>query len=228
MRLSVHLVLVVLTAFSLAGCNRLTAPREKKFTAQDMQAARKAIPLTEVSLMLRSGYGQQAIIQQIEHRHIPAKPDARTEQSLVKFGASPLLIRALKSDANLLTRDQRGAFDQLTAEREEQRAQSERTTEQDRADFYALDQEVERKRKQQLADQTLKNAESMQDRVTMYDKAMRDYVRKKSQIEYNIAVEQSRIDAAKGRGANDESLSVRYEALEKYKQQLADLKEPTR
>ena len=42
----------------------------------DYQAARQAISLKEISLMLRNGYKDPAIIAEISRRHVTEKPDA--------------------------------------------------------------------------------------------------------------------------------------------------------
>ena len=219
---------VVLAAASIVtGCGRVVTQDEQKFTAEDLQAARKAMPFSEVSLMLRTGCAESEIIKQIEQRHLPAKLDPPTEQSVRRFGASPALIRALKDDANILTARQRTAYEQLVAQ-QEAKAQATGPADDERTQAYAMEQELERQRKQQLAAQTLQNAQNMQDRVTIYENAHREYTIKKGQLEYQIAKEQAYINQARGRGAGDDALADRIQTLERYKLELSDLKEPTR
>ena len=246
----------------LIGCDRAVNAPPETFSAEDLQAARNAITLGEVSLMLRSGHNQAEIVREVKQRHLAEKPDARTEETVRRFGATTALLEALKNDANILTPGQQRAHQALVAEREAQPMSSERRAgssqqgarngEQpagsaqqgarsrergkgsregrvDRAQSYAMEQNAaERQRKQQLADQTLQNAQSMQDRVTLYDKAHREYTIKKGQLENHIAREQAYINQARGRGASDEALWERLEELERNKKELSELKEPTR
>src|SRR5262249_41097982 len=83
----------------VSGCEKLWPT----VTAADEQAARHAMPMSEVSLMIRSRYDQNKIIAEIERRHVPVAIDNQTEQNLVRFGAKPALIAALKNNANVLT-----------------------------------------------------------------------------------------------------------------------------
>ena len=87
------------------------------FTADDLQVARRAISINEVSLMVRSGYDQKTIISEVEHRHVSAMIDAKTEESLIRSGAKPSLIATLKNETNVLTTAQKRAFDSLAVER---------------------------------------------------------------------------------------------------------------
>jgi len=57
------------------------------------------MPLTvkDVSLMLRSGFSVDAILQDLKRRHFADKLDGTAEMMLLKAGASPALMFALKS-----------------------------------------------------------------------------------------------------------------------------------
>ena len=67
--------------------------------------------------MLRNGYKDPAIIAEVIRRHVTEKPDAQTEATLVRSGASPALIEALRVDANILTASQKEAYDELATRR---------------------------------------------------------------------------------------------------------------
>jgi hypothetical protein len=58
-----------------------------------------AIPLTakDVSLMLRTGYSSDAVLQEIATRHFGDTFDSAVEKQLVQAGASQALIQALRS-----------------------------------------------------------------------------------------------------------------------------------
>jgi len=70
--------------------------------------------------MVRNHYDQNKIIAEVQRRHVPDAIDVNTEESLVRFGAKPALIAALKNKANILTSTQKMAFDELAAKREPQ------------------------------------------------------------------------------------------------------------
>jgi nucleoredoxin len=57
------------------------------------------LPLTtrDVSLMLRSGYSSGTVIEELSKRHFADSFDALKESALVKSGATPALVDALKS-----------------------------------------------------------------------------------------------------------------------------------
>jgi len=66
------------------------------------------LPLTikEISLMLRSGYSSNAVMQELSARHFAEKLDAEKEKTLIQVGASAELITALKSGTYLLSPEQ--------------------------------------------------------------------------------------------------------------------------
>ena len=105
---------LVLAVFLSSGCSRKS---ERIPLAEDLRVAQKAMSINEVSLMLRSGYKDQAIVTEVARRRIPAKPDVQTENALIKSGANAALIQALKTDSNVLTVNQKEAYDYLAAKR---------------------------------------------------------------------------------------------------------------
>src|SRR5262249_55829418 len=63
------------------------------------------LPLTvnEISLMLRTGYSSETLMQELAQRHFADSLDATKEGALVKAGASAELIAALKSSTYSLS-----------------------------------------------------------------------------------------------------------------------------
>src|SRR5437762_2380460 len=108
------LLFLIPVCLLIAGCDKLWPTA----TADDLRVARHAMPINEVSLMVRSHYDQNKIIAEIEQRHVPEAIDGKTEENLVRFGAKPALIAALKNNANVLTRMQKLGFDELATKRE--------------------------------------------------------------------------------------------------------------
>src|SRR2546430_14728008 len=112
----IRCLFVLVSVLSLStGCNKA-----QSFTTEELQGARHAMPISEVSLMVRSHYDQNKIIAEIQRRHMSAAIDGKTEESLIRFGAKPALIAALKNEANVLTRKQRQAWAELAAQRQSQ------------------------------------------------------------------------------------------------------------
>src|SRR2546423_15618167 len=66
--------------------------------ALTLNASAASLPLTtaEVGLMLRSGYSNANVMRELSNRHFVDTVDSTQEQRLVKEGASPELIAALK------------------------------------------------------------------------------------------------------------------------------------
>ena len=80
-------------------------------TAEDIRIGRQAMPIAEISLMLRGGTSQTALIADVNRRHIPEKISAALELELKDKGAGPGLITALKDENNVLSENQKDAFD---------------------------------------------------------------------------------------------------------------------
>ena len=121
----IRAALLVTMLFALNACDKPTAKDAKpaaedakptaedaKPTAEDVRIGRRAMPISEASLMLRNGYSQKAIVAEVNRRHIPEKISGATEVELTANGAGPDLIAALKDENNLLTRNQKGAYDE--------------------------------------------------------------------------------------------------------------------
>jgi hypothetical protein len=111
-----------IAVLSLSGCGRAPRQAERTLLPADYQAARQAMSLKEVSLMLRNGYKDPAIIAEVTRRHVTEKPDAQTEAALVLSGSGPALIEALRVDANVLTVSQKEAYDELATQRAAEQA----------------------------------------------------------------------------------------------------------
>ena len=81
-------------------------------------------PLTvkEVSLMLRSGYSPEAVEREVATRRFMGTLDASAEKSLVQAGASPALIKGLKSGAFSISASEAVAVQAELAAKEQRRA----------------------------------------------------------------------------------------------------------
>ena len=82
------------------------------------------LPLTikEISLMLRSGYSSNAVMQELSTRHFAEKLDAEKEKPLIQVGASAELITALKSGTYLLSPEQMTIAQRQIADQTKRRA----------------------------------------------------------------------------------------------------------
>src|SRR2546429_2559223 len=88
-------------------------------------AARAAqLPLTikEISLMLRSGYSSNAIMQELSIRYFAEKLDVEKEKTLLQAGASAELITTLKSGKYSLSSEQMTIAQQQIADQTKRRA----------------------------------------------------------------------------------------------------------
>src|ERR1700745_3212228 len=65
----------------------------------------RQLPFTakEVALMLRAGYSSEAVAQDLAKRHFAGTVDASTETDLLKAGATPALVNAIKSGRFLVS-----------------------------------------------------------------------------------------------------------------------------
>ncbi len=81
-------------------------------------------PLTpkDVSLMLRSGYSNEAVLREITARHFMGTLDAAAEKSLAQAGASPALIAGIKSGTFAVPASEVAAVQAELAAREQRRA----------------------------------------------------------------------------------------------------------
>ncbi len=216
---------VVITLLILAGCNR--TPERGPITAEDLQIARQALPLTEISLMMRGGYKQEAIVADVMRRHVPAKPDAQTEDALLRAGASSMLISALKDKKNILTENQKEAYDNLNAEKA---ANSNRAAfaRQNEARAEQIAEINDRQRKQYLAQQTLQNARNAEYKEASYQQADRAYKAQKESLEARIISQENYINRARSNGSSEANLRNANAELDRLKEGLRNLTPPLR
>ena len=80
------------------------------------------LSLKDVSLMLRSGYSNEAVEREVAARHFIGTLDANAEKNLVQAGASAALIAKLKSGAFAVPAADLAAVKAETAAREQRRA----------------------------------------------------------------------------------------------------------
>jgi len=167
--------------------------------------------------MVRSHYDQNKIIAEIQRRHVPATIDGKTEESLVRFGAKPALIAALKNEANALTRKQKQAFDELAAQRQSQTANERPAASQ------ASEQSDE-----QPHTTTVVNRATVDTPEEAYWKAEAAYRAKKSDLEARIFSEQGRINRLRNSGAHESDLASAETRLHHYENELKNLRTPMR
>jgi hypothetical protein len=207
----------------LSGCNR--APVVVPLTAEDLRMARQAMPLSDVSLMLRSGYKQEAIIAEVKKKRIPAAPDATAEDSLVRSGASPALIAALKAKENLLTENEKQAFDNLAAEKT-QRLQQETDSRQQEEMAQQQAENNERNKRAHALQKTLQNAQTAEDKEKAYERAWDAYKKQKEYLENRIASLQNNINNRRGYGYREGNLVEANQELDRLNEQLRHLPTP--
>ena len=209
----IRCLFVMVSVLSLStGCNKA-----QSFTAEELQGARHAMPISEVSLMVRSHYDQNKIIAEIQRRRVPAAVDGKTEESLIRFGAKPALIAALKNEANVLTRKQRQAFDELAAQRQPQIANERPAARQ------ATEQSDEQPHTTAVA-----NTATVDTPEEAYWKAEAAYRAKKSDLEARIFSEQGRINRLRNSGAHESDLASAETRLHHYENELKNLRTPMR
>lgn len=207
----------------LSVCNRPPAP--VPLTAEDLRIARQAMPLNDVSLMLRSGYKQEAIIAEVRKKRVPAPPDATVEDSLLQSGASPALMAALKARENLLTANQREAFDNLAAEKT-QRVQQEASSREQEAVAAQQVENNERKQRAFALQQTIQNARAAEDKEKAYERAWDAYKKQKEYLERRIAGLQNDINLRRGYGYRENNLLEANQELDHLNEQLRNLPTP--
>jgi len=86
-----------------------------------VQAGQLPVTVSEIGLMLRSGYPSQTVMQELSTRHLADTVDEAKEKTLVKAGASAELIAALKSGIYSLTPEKTAAVQQQIAVAEQRR-----------------------------------------------------------------------------------------------------------
>lgn len=84
-----------------------------------VEAGRLPLTVSDISLMLRTGYSSNSLVQELSQRHFADTLDTTKEQTLIKAGASPELIAALKNGTYSLSPEQTAAAqEQMAAEAE--------------------------------------------------------------------------------------------------------------
>lgn len=214
---------IVLLALLGFGCAR--APEPQPLTAEELRVARQAMPLADVSLMLRSGYPQGSIIAEVERRHVSEPPDAAAELNLLNAGATPKLLEALKSPENLLTSQQKEAFDQHRAQAAE-RVQQEASRRQHDLQVQQQEQENDRQRRHALSQQTLANARAAENREQAYQRNSAAYTAQKESLERRITYLQAEINRKRSNGYRENELIAENQTLERYNQELRNLPTP--
>ena len=86
------------------------------------RAAQLPLTIKEISLMLRSGYSSNAIMQELSIRYFAEKLDVEKEKTLLQAGASAELITALKSGKYSLSSEQMTIAQQQIADQTKRRA----------------------------------------------------------------------------------------------------------
>jgi nucleoredoxin len=86
------------------------------------RAAQLPLTIKEISLMLRSGYSSNAIMQELSIRYFAEKLDVEKEKTLLQAGASAELIIALKSGKYSLSSEQMTIAQQQIADQTKRRA----------------------------------------------------------------------------------------------------------
>jgi arginine utilization protein RocB len=218
-------VAFLITLLILTGCSRSTV--RKPTTAEDLRIAREAIPLSEVSLMMRGGYKQDSIVAEVIRRHIPSAPDAQTEDSLLQAGATSKLLAALKDKKNVLTENQKEAYDNMTAEKAGRAEESDRMR-RDLERAQVIAENRDRQRRQNLSQQTIQNAYASENRVIAYDQADRAYKARKESLEASIISQENYINRARSRGCTEAYLRNANATLDRYKEDLRNLTPPLR
>ena len=197
----------------LVGCNKLWPTT----TAADVQAARHAMPISEVSLMVRSHYDQNKIIAEIQRRHVPMTIDGNMEAALVRFGAKPALIATLKNNANVLTRMQKQAFDDLAAQHDSRVAT-----------LRSVPAEANDQPNEQSHAVAVVNTGHTDTPEEAYWKADAAYRAKKKQLESQIASEQGSINWKRAHGYHQSELASAEDRLHEHEDELKNLKTPMR
>jgi nucleoredoxin len=86
------------------------------------QAGQLPLTVSELGLMLRTGYSSQTLMQELSKRHFADTLDAAKETALVKAGASADLIAALKSGVYSLSPEKTAAVQEQIAAEAQHRA----------------------------------------------------------------------------------------------------------
>src|SRR5437763_4679663 len=88
-----------------------------------VQAGQLPLTVSEIGLMLRSGYSSNSLLRELSTRHFADTVDQAKETTLVKAGASTELIAALKSGIYSLTPEKAAEVQEQMAVAEQRRAE---------------------------------------------------------------------------------------------------------
>jgi nucleoredoxin len=88
-----------------------------------VQAGQLPLTVSEIGLMLRSGYSSNSLMQELSKRHFADTVDETKEKALIKAGASAELIAALKSGTYSLSPEKAAVVQQQIAAEEERRSE---------------------------------------------------------------------------------------------------------
>ena len=165
---SISLIKIMLIATALIGASAYL--RRSPATAEDLRIGRQAIPISEVS-HADGGSSQNSIIDDVKRRHIPEKINAAMEIELTESGAKPALIAALKDGDNILTENQKDAFDKRM-ELANATWQSLAATQSSVALAQVNAEEQERQRQASLQQENLRNIERREREQAAKDREM--------------------------------------------------------
>src|SRR5437763_8626757 len=87
------------------------------------QAGQLPLTVSEIGMMLRSGYSSNSLMQELSRRHFADTVDETKEKTLTKAGASTELVAALKSGIYSLSLEKTAAVQQQIAAEEQRRAE---------------------------------------------------------------------------------------------------------
>src|SRR5438105_5599563 len=101
------------------------------------QAGQLPLTVSEIGLMLRSGYSSNSLIQELSTRHFADTVDESKEKALVKAGASAELVAALKSGRYSLTPEKTAVVQEQIAVAEQRRIEQAEAARKSDADYQA-------------------------------------------------------------------------------------------
>ena len=88
-----------------------------------VQAGQLPLTVSEIGLMLRSGYSSNSLMQELSKRHFADTVDETKEKTLTKAGASAELITAVKSGIYSLSPEKTSSVQQQIAAEEQRHAE---------------------------------------------------------------------------------------------------------
>src|ERR1051326_7145845 len=100
-------------------------------------AGQKPLTVSEISLMLRTGYSSASLMEELSKRHFADSIDETKEKALVKSGASAELIDKLKSGIYSLSPEKIAAVQEQMATEADRRAQEAEAAQKAEARYQA-------------------------------------------------------------------------------------------